>query len=112
VGHRVERARVEAVGEGVVDEEARDLEQPRLARVREAKALERSQVVGVAELRAQLFEELPVALLALLAERGREVRAKVGRDRVVVEQRVVDVEEKDGARQAAAPSLDFDTTIS
>jgi hypothetical protein len=75
-----------------VDEEARDLEQARLARVGEAEALERAQVVGVSELRAQLLEELPVALLALLAEGLGEMRAEVAGNSVVVEQRVVDVE--------------------
>jgi len=75
-----------------VDEEARDLEQARLARVGEAEALERAEVVGVPELRAQLLEELPVALLALLAEGLGEMRAEVAGNSVVVEQRVVDVE--------------------
>jgi hypothetical protein len=89
---RVECARVDAVGERIVDEEARDLEQARLARVGEAEALERAEVVGVPELRAQLLEELPVALLALLAEGLGEMRAEVAGNSVVVEQRVVDVE--------------------
>jgi len=75
-----------------VDEEARDLEQARLARIGEAEALERAEVVGVPELRAQLLEELPVALLALLAEGLGEMRAEVAGNSVVVEQRVVDVE--------------------
>jgi hypothetical protein len=89
---RVECARVDAVGERIVDEEARDLEQARLARIGEAEALERAEVVGVPELRAQLLEELPVALLALLAEGLGEMRAEVAGNSVVVEQRVVDVE--------------------
>jgi hypothetical protein len=75
-----------------VDEEARNLEQTRVARVGEPEALKRAQVVGVAELLAQLLEELPVALLAPLAERLGQVRTQVGGDRVVVEQRVVDVQ--------------------
>jgi hypothetical protein len=75
-----------------VHEETRYLEQARLARVGEAEALERAEVVGVPELRAQLLEELPVALLALLAEGLGEMRAEVAGNSVVVEQRVVDVE--------------------
>jgi hypothetical protein len=75
-----------------VHEEARYLEQARLAWVGEAEALERAEVVGVPELRAQLLEELPVALLALLAEGLGEMRAEVAGNSVVVEQRVVDVE--------------------
>ena len=91
-GDRLERARVDAFLERIVHEEARDLEQARVTRVGEAKALERAQVVGVAELHAQLLEELPVAFLAFLAEGRGEVLAQVGGHRVVVEQGVVDVE--------------------
>src|SRR5436309_4162253 len=95
VGDRLERAWVDAFLERILNEEARDLEQARVARVGEAEALERAQVVRVAELHAQLLEELPVALLTLLAEGLGEVLAQVGGHRVVVEQGVVDVEKED-----------------
>src|SRR5262249_20770012 len=71
-------------------------QQARVVRVGEPEALERSEVVGIAELGAQALELVPVALLPLGAELSGEVIAQVGRDPVVVEQRVVDVEEEDG----------------
>src|SRR5262249_48289689 len=54
--------------------------------------------------RAQLLEEGPVHLLALVAKRLGEVLAEVGRYGVVVEQRVVHVEEKDDVAHAATSS--------
>ena len=74
-------------------------------RVREPEALERAEVVRVAELLAQPLELVPVPLLPLGAEVLRQVRAQVGGDGVVVEQRVVDVEEEDGrVRHGGLPS--------
>ena len=93
----VERAREEPVGERIVDQERRDGEQVRVARVLDAVALQRAEVVGVAELGAQRFEDRPVALLALGADLAREVALQVGGDAVVVEQRVVDVEQEHDA---------------
>ena len=103
----VERVREEAVGERVVEEERRHREQVRVARVLDPVALQRAEVVGVAELLAQLLEDLPVALLPLVADLALEVAPHVGDDVVVVDQRVVDVEERDdtAAAIAATPLL-------
>src|SRR5205823_198511 len=67
--NRVERAGEHAIRERVVQQEERGLEQPRVARVLDAVPLQRAEVVGVAELSAQLLEDLPVALGPRLAER-------------------------------------------
>ena len=95
----VERARIEPLGERIVDEEARHRQQPvrgRAARLDVgAVALQRAEVVGVAELAAQRLELDPVAIGARDAELAHEVLAQVGDDAVVVEQRVVDVEQED-----------------
>src|SRR5262249_39723122 len=62
------------------------------------------EVVGVAELVAELLELVPVALLALGAELLGEPQPEVGGDAVVVEQRVVDVEQEDGLVHGRRPS--------
>ena len=66
-------------------------------------ALQRAEVVGVAELRAQLLEDLPVALLRASPNASVRCRRRSAVDGVVVEQRVVDVEEVDagGVRSLA-----------
>ena len=100
VVERVERAGEEPVRERVRDEEVRDGEHAQVARPRVAIPLQRAEVVGVAELVAELLEELPVLAAAVLADLGVEMRAQVGGDAVVVEQRVVDVEEEDDVHAA------------
>ena len=67
-----------------------------VVRIRDAEALERAEVVGVTELGAEPLELVPVPLLPVGAELLGQVAAQVVRHGVVVEQRVVDVEEVDG----------------
>src|SRR5205823_12257711 len=93
--NRVERAGEHAIRERVVQQEERGLEQPRVARVLDAVPLQRAEVVGVAELSAQLLEDLPVALGPRLAERLDQMTFQIREDGVVVEQRVVDVQQED-----------------
>ena len=92
----VECARVDAVGERVVEEIERDAEHTRLARMLDAIPLQRAEIVRVTELGPELLEDLPIALLTLDAERVDQMTAEILDHRVVVEQRVVDVEQKDG----------------
>ena len=58
-------------------------------------ALQRAQVVGVAQLAPQLFENRPVPLLPLASDLALEVAPEIGRDVIVVDQRVVDVDQED-----------------
>src|SRR5262245_29085163 len=69
----------------------------RLARMMQAIALQRAKIVGIAELEAQLLEELPVLVLPFFTDLLRQISLQVVGDAVVVDQRVVDVEEKDQA---------------
>src|SRR5438270_1783791 len=66
----------------------------RVAQVLDAVALERAEVIGVAKLGPELFEDLPVALLALAAEGGLQVAPQILLDPIVVEQGVIDVEQE------------------
>ena len=63
-------------------------------RILNAIPLQRAEIVRIAELDAQLLENRPVALLALRADLAREMTPEVVGDAIVVEQRVVHVEEK------------------
>jgi hypothetical protein len=100
--HRVEGIRVEPRGEGIIDEEMRDGEQAGITGVFDAVALERAEIVGVAELGAELFEDFPVALLTLRADLLFQMVLEVVRNAVIVEQGVVDVEEEDEVRHKFA----------
>lgn len=58
-------------------------------------ALQGSEVVRIAELRAPLFEDRPVTLLTLGPERLRQLAFEIRHDAVVIEQGVIDIEQKD-----------------
>ena len=58
-------------------------------------ALQRAQVVCVAELGPKLFEDGPIPRLPLVADLALEVALEIGGDVIVVDQRVVHVDEKD-----------------
>ena len=61
----------------------------------EPVALERAEVVRIAEFAAQLFEYRPVAIPRRLSVACSDVGAEVVLDPVVVQKRVVDVEQED-----------------
>src|SRR5215472_11753617 len=107
----VERTRIEPVGEWVIEQERGHFEDVRIARILDAVALEGAEIIRVAEFLAELLEQHPVALLPLSAKGPSQVFAQVGGDTVVVEQGVVDVEQKNylAARchgEASSASLD------
>ena len=58
-------------------------------------SLQRAQVVRVAQLRPQLFEEGPVSLLPFVPDLLLEVTLEIGRDVIVVDERVVHVDQED-----------------
>ena len=60
----------------------------------DAVALQRSEIVRVTELGAQLLEIFPVARLLLVADVAFEIALHVVDDVVVVDQRVIDVKQK------------------
>jgi len=91
----IERAREEPVRKRIGDKEVRDREDAEVDRVRISVALQRAQIVGIPELLTQLLEELPVPATGLLPHIGVEMPTQVVCNAVVVEQRVVDIEEHD-----------------
>ena len=66
-----------------------------MVRILEPVLLQRAEVIGVPNLLTAGLEQTPVALALLEAKFLLEVRAQVANDLIVVQERVVHVEEKD-----------------
>jgi hypothetical protein len=57
--------------------------------------LQRTEVVRVAQFRPQCLEDVPIVLLAIMSELSVHVPHQIGHDAIVVEERVIDVEQGD-----------------
>ena len=101
----IERMCVQTVGERVVEEVPREIEQPRIGALLLPPLLHRPQVVPVAELDEAPFLDRPVALAGLGSVRPGEVLVEVVADPVVVEQRVVDIDEDCDRVTGAHPDI-------
>ena len=97
----LERVRVEALGERIVDKPVGGGQEGRIMKALNPQALERAEVVGIAELRAQRLEDCPITLAGAIAVSAGQLLPQVVLNPVVVEQCVVDVEQKDGLGRAA-----------
>ena len=93
--HNIEGLRIDAIGERIVHEPVGGAEDSRIVRLFEPQALERAEIVGVANRAPLLLEDLPVARARAIAMRGLQPFSKVVLNPVVVEERIVDVEQKD-----------------
>jgi len=69
----------------------------------QAVALERAEIICVAEFGADFFKKIPVVLLALRANLLLQMMLEVGSDTVVIEERIVHVEQKDDIGHGATP---------
>src|SRR3954451_15779467 len=67
----------------------------RIARMLHAISLKRTEVVRVSELVPKRLEDLPVLLLALVSQLAIHVPHQMRDDAIVVQQRVVDVKQRD-----------------
>ena len=65
--YRVERPGIEPIGERIVDQPTRHLEDPRIVHILGTIAFERAKIVGVTEFPPQFLENRPVALPRSLA---------------------------------------------
>ena len=66
--HNIERIGEQAIRKGVIYEEVRDREEMRIVRILDPIALQGAQIIDVAELRPQLLQDRPVALLPLVSD--------------------------------------------
>ena len=64
-------------------------------RVLDPIALQGAEVVAVAQIGEELLEDRPVAVAAGRPELAFEMASEIGLDAVVVEQRVVDIDQED-----------------
>jgi hypothetical protein len=94
MGQNLQRAGVQPLGKGVVEQPGRHRQQLHVQRVLGAVALQRAQVVAVAQRVPQLLQEGRVPVAARRAVGLLQVLPDVGLDAVVVEQRVVHVHQE------------------
>jgi len=91
---RIEGVVIATIGERVIDEEIGDGEEPKFVGILGAITLESTKVIGVAQARSMLFENLPVVFRALRADFLDEMVFEIGSNAIIVEQGVIDVEEE------------------
>lgn len=90
----LERLRVQAVLEWILQQERGHLHQLRIVLQPDAESLQRREVVGVSEIVPQLGVDLPVAIALGRTEGPLQMRTEIGRESVVVKQGVVDIEQE------------------
>ena len=59
-------------------------------------ALQGPKIIAVAEIGEQLFEDRPIAVAACRPELALQMSTQIGLDAVIVDQGVVDIDEKHG----------------
>ena len=91
----IQRLRIKTIGEWIVHEKGGHAEEARIVGMLQPVPLERAEVVGVAELRPQVLEDRPVTITIRLTEFPLQVAGQILRHPIVVQQRVVDVEQED-----------------
>lgn len=96
MGDRVQRPRKHSICEGVVQQIERHCKQLTITKVLHPVTLQCAQVFGIAEVAAQLLEDLPVTPRLGGPDHGVKVPPEIRRHTVVVEEGIVDVEQEDG----------------
>ena len=89
-----ERTRIKLLGEGIVHQKRGHQQQLRVVEILEPVALQGAEIVRIAELRAQLFENRPVAITLGTAELTFEMLAEILLHGIVIEQGIVHIEQK------------------
>src|SRR5208283_3769953 len=113
-----QRLRKDHGGERIVQEVFRHAQQVRIVIEPGAKRLQAAQIIGKSQSLAQGGEYLPVALPAASAERLLQTIAQIRAEAIVVQQGVVDIQQKNdltgqhggdasfiGLRQVSAPRM-------
>src|SRR5208282_3726083 len=99
--HRIKGPGVEAIRERVVHEPVRGDGKLPIVAIFESQAREGSEIVGIAHSAPLLLKYLPISHGGAVAMGSFKTFAEVRLDPVVVEQRIVDVEQKDGVDPSA-----------
>jgi hypothetical protein len=93
--HGVQRAGIKTVSERIIDQPARHPQHLRAMQRFDPVALQCAQVVDVSKLLPQFFKNVPVAVARGGPVCLRQMLLQIGLHAVVVDQRVVDVEQED-----------------
>ena len=94
--HRIKGPGVEAIRERIVHEPVGGDGKLPIVAIFESQARKSSEIVGIAHSAPLLLKYLPISRAGAVAMGGFKTFAEVRLDPVVVEQRIVDVEQKDG----------------
>src|SRR5262245_29657366 len=101
--NHLERIGEKTLDKGIVDQEIRHGHEMQSALVFVPIPLQSTEIVGVAQLGPQLLENLPIFLRSLQADLTCEMALQICCDSVVIQQRVVYVEqEHDASRRIIA----------
>jgi hypothetical protein len=103
--NRIQRLRIKAVGEGIINHEARHFQQVGIARILDTVALQSAEIIRVSELGSQVLKDLPVTLGTALSDLIYEVTLQIACYSIIVEQGIVHVEKVYGVRIVTCGSL-------
>src|SRR5271166_1970897 len=88
---------IEPVGKWVIDHPVCHPQQCRTVHILKPVKFERAQIIGVAELAGERFEDRPVPVASRCAIRLLQMFTQISLDAIIVEESVVDVEQEDNA---------------
>src|ERR1700761_1221838 len=94
--HGVEGMRIEAIGERIIQEPVRGAKDLEVAWLFKPQALECAEIVHIAELSPKLIHDLPVTSAGLSSVSSLQPFSKVGANPVVIEKRIVNIEQENG----------------
>ncbi len=97
--------RVQTFGEGVIDEEARHAQQLGDIQVFESVLLQRAQIIHIPQAAADLFQDLGVPVAAGRSVFCGDVVHQIADEPVVVEQRVVDIDQEHNVGRSGGGGL-------
>src|SRR5436190_19931286 len=93
--NHLDRVREKTLSEGIIDEKIRNAQQIRGARMFGPIPLQSAEVIRIAQFGPQLLENEPIFLRSLRADFAGEVALQIGCHSIVIQQRVVYVEQED-----------------
>jgi hypothetical protein len=95
VAYGMKRAGIKPVSKRIVDEPARHPQHPWIVHLFEPESLQCAEVVRIAELPPQLFENVPVKFTGIAPICFGQIGGQIGLDAIIIKKRVVDIEKKD-----------------
>ena len=91
----IDSTRIEAIGKAVIGKPSGHPQHAGIVHRLQAIELQRPEIIDIALCDAQLLEDRPIAVARSLPVLVRHVRPQIGLHPIVVDQRVVDIEQND-----------------